>query len=1007
MFYLLLACFTLSGLAGLIYQTAWTQQFALVFGATHLAVATVLAAYMAGLAGGAAVAGRWAPRLRRPVRTYALLELGIALSALAVPWALGVARRLQVLALGGMAGAPEAGSLASALFYLVASFAILALPTGLMGATLPLLVRHAVATEAQIGPRVGVLYTANTLGAAGGALLAAFVLLPALGLTRTVLAAAGVNALVFAAAALLARGKGAAPPQPPGPPDVGPPAAGRWILPLVLVSGAVSFTYEVFWSRLLTHLLGGSVYAFGTMLATFLLGLALGSAIAARLATGPRRAARCFAVAQLAIAAFSLGALALIDRLPALARQLAGEGVALLAPAAVLSAATLLPGAVAIGATFPAAVRVLARAAPAAARASARVFAWNTVGAVAGALLTGFVVLPALRFAGTAAVAAAVSLLLAAATALAMRPRSPLLAAVAGLGLVAVLGFVRPSTPWSVLRSDPLTRAELDGEVLYYGVGRSATVLVVDRGGEWRLTSNGLPESAIQPPGARPGRYAVARWLSLLPLAARPDARSLLVVGLGAGNTLEEVPATVEEVHVAELEDEVVAANRAVAGRRRKDPLADPRLRLHLNDARSFLLLSERRYDAIVSQPSHPWTAGSSHLFTRELFDLAARRLEPGGVFVQWIGLEFVDEPLLRSLLAALLEVFPQVEVYQPPPGGALLFLASRDPLEVEETAAVALAAASREWATVGVLVPEDVLAARVLTTEGARRLAAGAPANTDGHNLLQTRAPRLRRPLRRDGAERLFVLVDPSPWPKGRPDHSYLVRRLLTTGAAVRARGAAAGLADPVEREAARGLLLLASRHPREGEEALRALVEGHPGAAGALHQLVLLYRVAFQRGRVPSLPPVAYGSEPTAALIESWRRLAAADWSGLGALEPRLAAVSPYDPLFNEATRLRVRWRLHSGEPGLAAEGLDLLAPLLGPRAELWDLVLRAEAAVPAGDPEAALASLTEITRMLQRQPGRQALDREARRLFGALPPAARDDPRYAAVRQRLQAR
>ena len=273
-FLLVLLCFFLSGVAGLSYQTAWTRQFGLVFGTSELALATVLAAYMAGLALGAGCAGRWMDRVRRPVMVYAVLELGIGLSALAVPQAIVAARALNVALLGGTE-LPLAGSFGSGLIYGVSSFVILLVPTALMGATLPLLARYAVQRETEIGTRFGLLYTANTVGAAAGTLLTAFVLLPRIGLGQTILVAAAINVVVFGLAALLARGFGALKSEPSGPaiPGAATPAveasrplgemsaAFDWILPLVLVSGVVSFSWEILWTRLLTHLFGGSVYA--------------------------------------------------------------------------------------------------------------------------------------------------------------------------------------------------------------------------------------------------------------------------------------------------------------------------------------------------------------------------------------------------------------------------------------------------------------------------------------------------------------------------------------------------------------------------------------------------------------------------------------------------------------------------------------------------------------------------------------------------------------------------
>jgi spermidine synthase len=211
---ILCACFGLSGIAALVYQTAWTRQFAIVFGTSELAVATVLAAYMGGLALGAWLAERFLPRVTRPVMTYALLELGIAAGAVfAVPWLLRLANYTLIAWFGGQPSPPDSDHAGTTLFYLVSAFIALALPTTLMGATLPMLARYAVASEAQIGRRIGLLYAVNTAGAVCGALLTAFFLLPEFGLSRTIGCAAGLNGLVFLLAAARVRPRAA--PMPP------------------------------------------------------------------------------------------------------------------------------------------------------------------------------------------------------------------------------------------------------------------------------------------------------------------------------------------------------------------------------------------------------------------------------------------------------------------------------------------------------------------------------------------------------------------------------------------------------------------------------------------------------------------------------------------------------------------------------------------------------------------------------------------------------------------------
>ncbi|HXT20159.1 MAG TPA: hypothetical protein VN923_05375, partial [Thermoanaerobaculia bacterium] len=516
---LLLGCFFSSGAAGLVYQTAWTQQFGFVFGASELAVVAVLAAYMAGLTLGTAAAARLVTRVTRPVRAYALLELGVALSALAVPGALRLATVLQVQLLGNEPDLPAAGGTASLLFHLTCSFLILLVPTALMGATLPLLVRFAVRTDDELGRRVGSLYTANTLGAAAGALVAAFVLLPTVGLGRTVLAGTGLNAMAFLLALPLARFSiAAAAADAPAPALVSArssaPTERRWILPLVLVSSAVAFTYEVLWTRLLTFVLGASIYAFAVMLATFLAGIAIGSALAARHARTGEDGRRGFVLAQAGTAILSLAAFHLVNRLPDLATHLTKAGAGPLVSGVCLSALSLLPGAICMGATFPFAVRVLAASASQASAAAARVYAWSTVGAVVGAVGGGLELLPRLRFDGTILVTSALGAALAVAAALGAKP---LLWRRAALGLViAVLLVVwPPQPPWRLLRHSTMGE-KFSNDVVFFAVGRSATVLLHDMDLAWRLTTNGLPESAIQAPGTRSSRYGIAHWLSLL-----------------------------------------------------------------------------------------------------------------------------------------------------------------------------------------------------------------------------------------------------------------------------------------------------------------------------------------------------------------------------------------------------------------------------------------------------------------------------------------------------------
>jgi spermidine synthase len=994
-----LACFLLSGFAALLYETAWTRQFAFVFGTSELAVATVLAAYFGGLTVGAAAAARLAPRVRRPIFVYGLLELGIALAALSVPWLIQLARGLYVAFFSASGTPPEAGGLPSALFYLVCSFAILLVPTALMGATLPLLARHAVRRDQDLGPRIGWLYAINTSGAVAGTLCAAFWLLPSLGLRSTILVGVAVNALVFVVAAALARG---APPIAAAAPKL---AAARrplqLILPFILISGVASFGYEVLWTRLLGHVLGGSVYAFATMLASFLLGIAIGSALAARYATTPARAARGFIFAQLLTACLSWLAFAAVDALPAFARSLGAGGSAGLLANAAVAATVLLPSALCIGTTFPFAVRVLAQSNADAGPASARVYAWNTVGAIVGSVGTGFFVLPALGYAGTLATAVAINLGLAASAALALQPASRRFAIAAGAALVG-LALLRPGEPWNVLRHSPIGGQKLVGDVSYFAVGRSATVILGDDGVEWRLRTNGLPEAAIRRPGARAGRASVARWLTLLPALARPEARSMLVVGLGGGLAVESVPSSVRSIDVVELEPEVIDANRHVAEARARDPLADPRVRLRVNDARGALLLTESRYDAIVSQPSHPWTPGASHLYTREFFSLAREHLAPNGVFVQWMGLGFVDEPLLRSLVATFTSVFPHVRAYRPE-RVAVLLIGSEAPLSVEDSATAAIAAATDEFASQGIFVPEDLAAAFALDDDGARRFARRAPIITDDFNRLQMRSPHaMRNSLTAPQADRLFEAYDPLRNRIAGLDCGYLVRRIAARGEPQRALRLAKAKGDPRERRLCILLAKLAVGRPRkEIAPALEEAFAHDADSVAARFALARIRRREIIRGEPEAVALTRAAPDPAAAVFEGWRHRAARDWDALRALERRLAAATPTDPALDESLRLRAHWRLQSREPARAREARALLDRLLLGAGTVEDLLLRAQASALAEEPVGALDSLREALDKTRRREAARQLALAARALLASIPEDS------GAARERLRAR
>ena len=738
-------CFLLSGVAGLIYQMVWMRYLSTIFGTSELAIVTVLVAYMGGLAVGAAVASKRVQSLKNPIRLYAILEGVIAASALLVPLLLKAVGGLQVAILGGQDSPPADGGLFEALAFLGLGCLVLVVPTACMGATLPILASGVIRHRKQIGSRVGWLYALNTFGAVIGTVLAAFFLIPKIGLWQTSFVAVFLNLLVaflgwFVALRVPPREEGESTPVTEG--AAAPLLSQRFgwvILGVMFFSGGISFAYEILWSRFLSHVLGGSLYAFATMLAAFLAGIAIGGLLGAKVAGSQRRS--CFWLAAVEIGAGLISAVLFLYVSSTGFSETAWVDASL-ASLVWLCALLLMPATLCIGATFPLAVRCLCEDHRDAGRSAGRVYSWNTIGAIIGAVGAGYFLIPALGYASTIKIAIAGNLFLGAGVLILMTPRPTIAAVVSAVLAVACLAGFHPKPPLRLFTMSPLekpsTRKGMTSKLLHYSIGHSASVAVLERGGSFLIRTNGLPEAEIFAKGADKLSYTSIRWLPALPKILRPETKSLLVVGFGGGALLEAVPSGIESIDVVELEAEVIRANEVVADRRAINPFEDERITVIVNDVRGALRLTAKRYDAIVSQPSHPWTAGASHLYTREFFELARAHLNDNGVFVQWLGSYFVNEELLRSFAATMLKVFPHTQLYKV--ADNFLFVGAGTPLDDGFLAGAGPGGALFELSGYAKISRvEDVLSVLQLDEDGCRRLAGDHPIITDNLNRMAT----------------------------------------------------------------------------------------------------------------------------------------------------------------------------------------------------------------------------------------------------------------------------
>jgi predicted membrane-bound spermidine synthase len=837
----------------------------------------------------------------------------------------------------------------------------------------------------------------NTLGAVVGTIVAGFVLLPNLGLFRTTLCGVAVNVAVFGVAVWLTR-LGRSPrverpstlnPQPATPNSTQHAApitdhslltwhrGAGLLLPMMLISGFVSFTYEVLWSRLLGHVIGGSTHAFATMLATFLTGITLGSAIASPLARSKHAGLIGFIVAQIGTAISAMG---LFWFLEAGIEWLAGTGdKSQLNPVwnAITCSLVLLPSTICIGMTFPFAVRAITDAPGSAGRITGRVYAWNTIGGVLGAVVAGFLLVPELAFTGTIHLAVAVNLTLAALCLLMLPMRPPLkFGAVAAAAMVAMT--YRPATPHTLLRSSAMGDAYPD-DLVYLGIGRSSTVRIGQSSLFYILTNNGLPEALIAPKGAPTLGLQLHQWLTALPLLARPHAESMLVIGFGSGGAVEIIPESVEEVDVIELEPLVIEANRRCSKLRRFDPLADERINVVINDARGALSLTSKRYDVVVSQPSHPWTAGASHLYTREFMELVRDHLTEDGVFLQWMNTSFVDDDLFKALGSTLLSVFPNVRLYQPQPR-VMFFLASTGELDLERQllqTGEPLRSAPEAYRLTGINGVNSLIPALLLDEEGMRQACAGASPNTDDRNRLAFAASHNRSTIASSDLTRLLRQWDPLLnhdstlyVPPDLPiNPAVIAARLHFCSFDERAAEYSQSCESFGERSLTDGVIQRANNEKEAAQAAFLAALAENPDDVEAAYQLCEMNVRALAKGGADAAVEdvLTCLPEPQATVMKAAIALHRDEFKTIRALDAALSRISPETSAFGMAVNCRCAWRAAgSNTPErlrLALEAIELAdqAIAISPRTQTF--LMRFNAVTMVSDLEGVMETALHL--------------------------------------------
>jgi spermidine synthase len=688
---LMLLMFLLSGAAALIYQIVWAKELSLVFGVTIYAQSAVVTTFMAGLALGSLYFGRVVDRWRRPLVLFALLEVGIGAFGLFFPY---VAEGLKPI-YAALYGPLGRNHYVMSLVRFVLSFLVLIVPTSLMGGTLPVLSRAYVTRARRLGKEVAGLYSANNLGAFAGCMLAGYVMLEFLGLRGTLAVAAGLNAVVAVVSLALAIGgtSPAAPVEPPGGSSARAaplPGAVKVALWVFGIEGFTSLAYQISWTRLLIFFIEANIYAITAIVATFLVGLALGAFLVRRWVDRTDDPYRLLGLIELGIA---LTALATIPLLPWMMRHYVdfqrllwrwGWAGWTLARFTLAFLVILVPTTF-MGATMPVVSRIYVPALRGLGRKMGVIGCLDTLGSIFGAFAGGFIMIPLLGIQRTIVVTALINLALAVWVLAAdprrrragARPRVLLVASLVALALAPLLLLVRPRP--LVLGARAL-RPLLSRRLLSYEEDVESTVSVVEAYGASRMlfvNHAGVAQTALID---RISHDMVAH----VPLLCHPAPERILLIGFGIGFTSRAALVHGVEVDVVELSAGVREANRWFA-EQNGSVLAEPDLRLFIDDGRNYVLGTQQKYDIVQAGIIHPAvSSGNAAFYTVDFYEESKRVLKPGGIMCQWLPLHMLPHEDFKMLIRSFQAVYPHTAIWYKNTSQYCTLVGTEEPLSLD-----------------------------------------------------------------------------------------------------------------------------------------------------------------------------------------------------------------------------------------------------------------------------------------------------------------------------------
>ncbi len=760
----ILVLFFLSGLSALVYQVIWLRSLATIFGATIYATTTVLASFMGGLALGSYIFGKLADKNRWPLQLYGILEIGIGLFALLFPYILSIYDGIYAY----LQQRTALSFYSLSLIRFLACSIVLIIPTTMMGGTFPIISRFYIRRYSYLTSKVSLLYGLNTIGAVAGVILAGFFLMEKVGILRTSLIAIAINLAVGIIAIIIQRSvtrevkiKTKSAETKISPQSItkeyaaDPHHSRRLILFAVFLSGLASLSYEVIWTRTLVFVLDSFVYSFSIMLATFLVGISIGSLIISRLASRIRQGYTLVSILFVLIGFFAISTLPFFSELTMWKKsylQSLSENVDLNTPAPwgryilfkfLISAMIMVVPTLLMGAAFPLMIKLYSSSLQDLGRRIGTVYASNTFGAILGSFMAGFIFIPFLGLRSALFVTAGVSILTGVLLLL-FQAGSPLyqriLKTCSPAVVFVLLLFVLPRDTYERV----FQKAQKDFDLVYYDEDPTAVVTVHKRGDRVIININGLNVA-----GTGFNFLTTQKIQAHLGLLLHQQPERVLQIGFGSGGTCYSVSMhkSVKDIDCVEICNGVIkAAKYFIPSNHRV--LENPIVHLTIEDARNYVLATEHRYDLILSDSIHPTYAGNGTLYSRDYFLLCKEKLKKGGYVSFWLPMYLLSPRDYKTIIKTFQSVFPYVTIWYV--NSAIeaysVVIGRNEPflIDVEQLRArMEDPSVARDLASIDVFDEYDILSYFMLGPEKAREFSMDGDINSDDRPIIELRAPK------------------------------------------------------------------------------------------------------------------------------------------------------------------------------------------------------------------------------------------------------------------------